>query len=628
MSAAFGSSGPGTIGGPQAPAASQHDSTHWAVLASATDSREYCQSWLAIQCRLIPAVAGGVVLLRVEGVDGYNAIAAWPDVRRDMTYLIPTAQHALVERRGVVAPNKAAKEGAPGGIFIGYPVESVGQLHGVVVLDISPRPDAELQAALRQLHWGAAGLELMFCRQEVSRISDRRDKLQTVLEVVASAAAHDRFVAAGTALVTDLAIRLACDRVSVGFIHRSQVRIDAVSHSAQFKERTNLMRGIAAAMDEAIDQHATVAVPPPPGTSPLVRRAHDAMVDEHGSGACCTVILTSLGKPAGAITLERVANRRFDVATIELCEAVAALAGPMLEVHRREDRWFGARFLDWWREKLAQLFGPRHAALKLGAICAVLLLAFTLFAKGNFRVSAGSLLEPQLQLAATAPFNGYIKEAPVRAGDLVKQGMLLARLDDRDLRIERLKWLSQQEELSKGVRSAFAERNFAQVQIVTAQLEQARAQVARVEEQLGRTMVAAPFDGIVVSGDLSQSLGAPVERGTILFEVAPLSEFRLVLKVDEGDVAYVETGQRGTLLMSAFPNDPIGFEVTKVTPVSTPREGKNFFRVEAQLDRTDPRMRPNMEGVGKVEIERRSYVWIWTRHAVNSLRLILWSWLP
>ena len=628
MSAAFGSSGPGTDARAQAPAAAQQDSALWAVLASANDSREYCQSWLAIQCRLIPGVVGGVVLLRLEGEEGYSAVAVWPDVRRDMAYLTPTAQQALVERRGIVAPNKAVKEGAPANTFIGYPVESVGRLHGVVVLDISPRPDAELQAALRQLHWGAAGLELMFCQQEVAKVGETRDKLHTVLEVVASAAAHDRFVAAGTALATDLATRLACDRVSIGFMHAGQIRIDAVSHSAQFKERTNLMRAIATAMDEAVDQNTTVAVPPPPGSSPLVRRAHDALVDEHGSGACCTVVMTSLGRPAGAITLERVAKRPFDLATIELCEAVAGLAGPTLEVHRREDRWFGARLGDWWREKLGQLFGPRHAALKLAAISAVVLLAFMLFVKGDFRVSAGTVLEPQLQLAATAPFNGYIKEAPVRAGDLVKQGALLARLDDRDLKIERLKWLSQQEELSKGMRSAFADRNLAQVQIVTAQLEQARAQVARVEEQLGRTTVTAPFDGVVVSGDLSQNLGAPVERGTILFEVAPLSEFRLVLKVDEGDVAFVEAGQRGALLMSAFPNDPIGFEVTKVTPVSTPREGKNFFRVEGKLDRTDPRMRPNMEGVGKVEIDRRSYLWIWTRQAVNSLRLILWSWLP
>jgi hypothetical protein len=468
----------------------------------------------------------------------------------------------------------------------------------------------------------------MFCHQEVARVGETRDKLQSVLEVVATAAAHDRFVAAATALATDLATRLACDRVSIGFERGGQIKIDAVSHSAQFKERTNLMRAVAAAMDEAVDQNATVAVPPPIGSAPQVRRAHDALLDEQGSGACCTVVLTALGKPAGAITLERTAKRPFDAATIELCEAVAGLAGPMLEVHRREDRWVGRRFGDWWREKLRQLFGPRHPGFKFAAIVVAAALAFLIAVRGDFRVSAGSVLEPQLQLAATAPFNGYIREAPVRAGDLVKQGALLARLDDRDLKLERLKGLSQQEELNKQVRQAFAERKLAQVQIVTAQLEAARAQVARVEEQLQRTTLSAPFDGVVVSGDLSQQLGAPVERGTVLFEVAPLSEFRLVLKVDERDIAYVQPGQRGMLLLSAFASDPIGFEVTKVTPVSTPKEGKNFFRVEARLDRTDPRMRPNMEGVGKVEIARRSYLWIWTRQVIDSLRLLAWSWLP
>jgi len=630
MSAAFNSTGPGAIAGNAtgtAPAGTQQESALWAVLASANDAREYCQSWLAIQCRLIAGVVGGVVLLRPEGTDSYSAVAVWPDVRRDMANLTPTAQKALVERRGIVTPNKAG-DAAPTSVHIGYPVEAVGHLYGVVVLDVSLRPEAELQAALRQLHWGAAGLELMFCQQEVARVGETRDKLQTVLEVVASAAAHDRFIAAATALATDLATRLACDRVGIGFERGGQIKLDAVSHSAQFKERTNLMRAVAAAMDEAVDQNATVAVPPPIGSAPLVRRAHDALLDEQGSGACCTVVLTALGKPAGAITLERTAKRPFDTATIELCEAVAGLAGPMLEVHRREDRWFGARLADWWREKLRHLFGPRHPGLKFVAIVVAAALAFLIVARGDFRVSAGSVLEPQLQLAATAPFNGYIREAPVRAGDLVKQGALLARLDDRDLKLERLKSLSQQEELNKQMRQAFAQRDLAQVQIVTAQLEAARAQVARTEEQLQRTTVSAPFDGVVVSGDLSQQLGAPVERGTVLFEVAPLSEFRLVLKVDERDVAYVQPSQRGTLLLSAFADDPIGFEVTKITPVSTPREGKNFFRVEAKLDRTDPRMRPNMEGVGKVEIARRSYLWIWTRQVVDSLRLLAWSWLP
>ena len=65
-----------------------------------------------------------------------------------------------------------------------------------------------------------------------------------------------------------------------------------------------------------------------------------------------------------------------------------------------------------------------------------------------------------------------------------------------------------------------------------------------------------------------------------------------------------------------------------ITPVSTAREGRNYFRVEATLDRTPDRLRPGMEGVGKIVAGRRLHVWIWTRQAIDWLRLKLWAWLP
>ena len=66
----------------------------------------------------------------------------------------------------------------------------------------------------------------------------------------------------------------------------------------------------------------------------------------------------------------------------------------------------------------------------------------------------------------------------------------------------------------------------------------------------------------------------------------------------------------------------------KITPVSTAREGRNYFRVEATLERTPANLRPGMEGVGKIEIGRRRLIWIWTRQAVNWVRLQIWTWLP
>jgi RND family efflux transporter MFP subunit len=609
------------------PADTGQESALWAGLAGAGDAQVFAQSWLAIQCRVIPAVIGGLVLLRSERDANYAPAAVWPDVRRDMRYLTPVAQRALTERRGFSMPRPGEGDAA-GGHYVAYPVQAVGLLQGVVVLDLALRPEADLQAALRQLHWGAAGLELLFTRDAVTKMNARRERLQGVLEIVAAGAVQERFAAAAMAIANELATRLRCDRVSIGLYHGRKLRIDAVSHSAQFKERTNLMRAVAAAMEEAIDQSVTVAFPPVGTGTPAVSRAHEALMQGHGTGACITVPLMAGSRVSGAITLERPAERPFDGETVEICEAVAGLAGPMLDVHRREDQWLLGRAAEKSGDTLRKLFGPRHAGLKLGAIVFALVLAFMTLGKGTFRVSATTLLEPLVQQAAVAPFDGYIREAPARAGDIVKQGAVLARLDDRELRLERLKWMSQEEEYAKQFRQAMADRNPAQVQIVTAQLEQARAQAARINDQLQRTTVSAPFDGIVVSGDLTQQLGAPVEKGKVLFEVAPLASFRLVVKVDERDVAYVQPGQRGSLLLSAFPHDPMTFTVTQVTPVSDPKEGRNTFRVEGELATTETRLRPGMQGVGKVEIGEARYIWIWTREITDWLRLTAWKWLP
>jgi len=188
--------------------------------------------------------------------------------------------------------------------------------------------------------------------------------------------------------------------------------------------------------------------------------------------------------------------------------------------------------------------------------------------------------------------------------------------------------VSQRDQYVRQHREAMAKHDRAQTEIVGAQLAQAEAQLALVEEQLGRVEMVAPFDGVIVSGDLSQSLGSPVERGQVLFEIAPLDDFRISLRVDERDIANVALGQRGELAVAPMPGERFAFAVTKITSVNTAREGVNSFRVEATLDHRDPRLRPGMEGVGKIEVEERKLVWIWTHTLIDWMRLWLWSRLP
>ena len=220
-------------------------------------------------------------------------------------------------------------------------------------------------------------------------------------------------------------------------------------------------------------------------------------------------------------------------------------------------------------------------------------------------------------------------EANVRAGDSVRKGQVLARLDDRDLKVERARLVAQREQLGQQYRDAMSRQERAQVRVTSAQIAQSEAQLALIEEQLARTEVSAPFDGVVVSGDLSQSLGAPLERGQVMWELAPLDAYRVILQVDERDIADVRVGQKGELVLSSMPGERQPLSVAKITPVSTPKEGRNVFRVEAQIAaRADTRLRPGMEGVAKVEIEERRLISIWTRRLTDWLALKSWSWLP
>ncbi len=161
---------------------------------------------------------------------------------------------------------------------------------------------------------------------------------------------------------------------------------------------------------------------------------------------------------------------------------------------------------------------------------------------------------------------------------------------------------------------------------IRSQIDQAAAQIKLLDEQLERIKLRSPISGLVVSGDLSQLIGTSVQRGQILFEIAPLDAYRIILDVDEREVRSVEAGRTGELVVSALPNQNLPFVVDKITPIAEARSGRNVFRVEGRLTDNPPQLRPGMEGVGKIEIGRRNLAWIWLHPVIDWMRIWSWRW--
>lgn len=263
------------------------------------------------------------------------------------------------------------------------------------------------------------------------------------------------------------------------------------------------------------------------------------------------------------------------------------------------------------------------------AIAAMLLIATVLtFVSGTYRVTADASLEGKIQRAVVAPFDGYIAAAHARAGETVAAGEVIAELDTEELQLQRQRHAAEMSEFDRQYRKALSTRDKTQAHIFKSQVNQAEAQLNLVEKKIQRSTLVSKLDGIIISGDLSRSLGAPVKTGDILFEVAPLDEYRLIVSVDEKQVVDVEPGLAGTLSLKALPDTKLPFVVHKVSPVFAEDENGISYRVEARLAEEHAGLRPGMEGVAKIEIDQRSFAWIYLHELINLIRFWAWRWLP
>jgi RND family efflux transporter MFP subunit len=595
------------------------DAALWSSFAGATQANAFCHSWLAIQCRTVPDTVAGILLLQ-EGRSRFTPAAIWPDRARDVTHLARTAQQALAERRGVVVG------GRDGASEVAYPLELDGAVQGAVVIEVRAT-GAALQAALRQLHWGAGWLETLFRRRQASLDAEQLRRTALALDVVAVAGEHARLHGSAVAVATDLATRLNCRRVCLGLAKRRGAKLIAISHAAWFEEKAQTVAAIEAAMEEALDQDSAVLVPSLPETARRIAIAATELGRLAGATAVAAVPLTSGSQTVGVLTFERE-GEAFDTTALRMLEAVGHALGPLIAAKAANEKLFAGRIATAAGDALRAVFGPRRPAIKLALAAALGLVAWLGVATGDFRVTARAAIEGSVQRAAVAPFEGFVATAPARAGDIVEEGQVLATLDDRELALEAARWRAEREQQLLRYQEALGRQDRAQARMLSAQVRQTEAQLALVEGKLARAQIRAPFRGIVVSGDLSQQLGAPVETGKVLFEVAPLDGYRVVLQVDERDLRYVAQGQGGQLVLTGLSGQAFPVAVSKITPVASAQDGRNVFRVEAAV--TDPaaRLRPGMEGVAKLSVEETSLVWIWTRSLVDWVRISLWTWLP
>jgi multidrug efflux pump subunit AcrA (membrane-fusion protein) len=448
--------------------------------------------------------------------------------------------------------------------------------------------------------------------------------LQRFLSAHGALLEHASLREAAVQFVSDLAARHGCERVSLGLVEHDRIVLAAMSGSAETDLRRREFDELRAAMEEALDQDVLLRVPEPLDAPPRVLAAH-ALLLSRGVDAAITVPLVAHGDQLGALTLEwrdGALPADFDERALT---ALARLSAPVLALMRRNERPWWRRTLQGLRDAVTGGSVLRRLALAAGALALAVLLALPLPA----HLGGRARVEGSVERALAAPAHGYLKAVHARPGDEVRAGQLLAELAEQELEVDRRRLEGEVAQHEGAYMAAIARSDRQQMGVALARMEESKAQLELASQQLGRTRIESPFDGVVIAGDLTRSVGAPVKRGEVMLTVAPLDGWRIVVEVDERDIDRVRVGQRGQLALSALPFDSLPITVRKLTPVARSAEGANVFEVEAALDdaagaRHAAELRPGLQGAARLAIGSEPLAWRALRALWSQLRLRWW----
>jgi HlyD family secretion protein len=235
------------------------------------------------------------------------------------------------------------------------------------------------------------------------------------------------------------------------------------------------------------------------------------------------------------------------------------------------------------------------------------------------RVQATGTVQPIDPVDIKSKAGGAIMKLPVEVGSVVKARDVLAQIDprtvqnnfDQAMADDVVSHTSLTTALSNQTRqdSLFARHVITASQhdstksaVISARstMVSSRANLDLARQALEDATIEAPISATVISRPVSPgAIVTPATgqaNGTTLMTLANLGRVRMLVTIDEVEMANIRVGESATVSVDAFPEHAFNGTIEKIEPQAIVTQGVTFFPVQVTIDNREGLLMPGMNG--------------------------------
>jgi Multidrug resistance efflux pump len=280
------------------------------------------------------------------------------------------------------------------------------------------------------------------------------------------------------------------------------------------------------------------------------------------------------------------------------------------EVAAKRTALDNARRIDEQRNQLIETIEQKRSQLKLDQQA---------LERGRDLSKAGLIARAELDKLETAV---EISERELRAAEAALRA--LTETSEKDIALK-----GQELAVAEAVlKSMLAGSRPEEILQAKAEVDKLEDQIRILKEQLAKTEIRSPIDGIVSTPYLERKLNENLAAGQELCRIIDYTRVSLEMQVPQKEMADVGHGFPVSMTPSSFPSMNLEGRVDFIAPVAQTVNGQQMVVVKSEIPNDEMLLKPDMTGFAHIHVGSRRIVDVMTRRLVRWIRTEFWYILP